>query len=117
MMIKSFEEMQAFGKDGFDAYVASATAVTKGFQTIAGEMAEFSRKSFEKNTSLAEKAFAAKSFDKAIEVQQGAVKEAGEEVIAELTKLNELYVATAKEAFKPFEATVARFNGKTTASK
>ena len=47
-MIKSFENFQAFGKEGFEAYVASATAMTKGFQTIAGEMADYSRKSFEK---------------------------------------------------------------------
>jgi hypothetical protein len=39
-MIKSFEDFQAIGKDGFDAYVASATAMTKGFQAIAAEAAD-----------------------------------------------------------------------------
>ena len=75
-MMKSFEEFQTFGKDGFEAYVASATALTKGIQAIAQEAADFSRKSFEKGTAAFEKATAAKSFEKALEVQQGFAKEA-----------------------------------------
>ena len=39
-MMKSFEEFQTFGKDGFEAYVASSTAVTKGMQAIAQETAD-----------------------------------------------------------------------------
>ena len=54
-MMKSFEEFQSFGKDGFEAYVASSTAVTKGVQAMAQETAEFSRKSFEKGTAAFEK--------------------------------------------------------------
>jgi phasin family protein len=114
-MMKSFENMQSFGKDGFDAYVASATAMTKGLQSIAGEMAEFSRKSFEQSTATVEKAMAAKSIDKALEVQQGAAKNASEAYVAEVTKLGELYTNVAKEAYKPFEASVAQFTK--TASK
>ena len=36
-MIKSFEDFQAKSKEGYEAYVASATALTKGFQAIAKE--------------------------------------------------------------------------------
>ena len=108
-MIKSFEDIQALGKDSVDAYVASATALSKGFQNITAEAVDFSRKSFERGTEAFEKASAAKSFDKALEVQQGYAKEAYEAFIAEATKLNELYVATAKEAYKPFEASFAAF--------
>ncbi len=108
-MMKSFENMQSFGKDGMEAYVASATAMTKGLQTIAGEMAEFSRKSFETGTAAVEKTISAKSIDKALEVQQGAAKEASEAYMAEMTKLGELYTNVAKEAYKPFEASVAQF--------
>ncbi|MFM8746190.1 MAG: phasin family protein, partial [Aestuariivirga sp.] len=52
--MKSFEEFQSFGKDGFEAYVASSSALTKGFQAIAQEAAEYSRKSFEKSTAAFE---------------------------------------------------------------
>ncbi len=108
-MIKSFEDFQSLSKDGYEAFVASGTALTKGFQAIAQEATDFSRKSFEKGTEVVEKATATKSFEKALEVQQGYAKEAYEAFVAEAAKLNELYLATAKEAYKPFEASLASF--------
>ena len=108
-MMKSFEEFQTFGKDGFEAYVASTNALNKGFQAIAQEAAVFSRKSFEKGTAAFEKLSASKSFDKALEVQQSLAKESYESLVAQMTKLNEMYIATAKEAYKPFEASLAAF--------
>jgi phasin family protein len=106
-MIKSFEEFQTLGKDGFEAYAASANALTKGFQAIAQEAADFSRKSFERSSEVIERAVATKSFDKALEVQQGYAKEAYEAFVGEWSKLSELYIATAKEAYKPFESSMA----------
>ena len=111
-MMKSFEEFQSFGKDGFEAYVASSNALTKGFQAIAQEAADYSRKSFEKGTAAFEKLSASKSFDKALEVQQALAKESYESLVAQMTKMNEMYIATAKEAYKPFEASLAAFGVK-----
>ena len=82
-MIKSFEEFQTLGKDGFEAYAAAATAMTKGIQAIAQETADFSRKSFERGSEAMERAVAAKSFDKAVEVQQGYAKDAYEAFVGE----------------------------------
>ncbi len=111
-MMKSFEEFQTFGKDGFEACVASTNALNKGFQAIAQEAAEFSRKSFEKGTAAFEKLAAAKSFDKAIEAHQSFAKESYEHLVAQMSKMNELYMSTAKEAYKPFEASMAAFGVK-----
>ncbi len=111
-MNKPFEDFQTMSKDGYEALVASTTALTKGFQAIAQEATDFSRKSFEKSTEVVEKATATKSFEKALEVQQGYAKEAYEAFVAQAAKMNELYVATAKEAYKPFEASLAAFGVK-----
>lgn len=111
-MMKSFEELQSFGKDGFEAYVASSTALSKGFQAIAQEAADFSRKSFETGTAAFEKLAGVKSLDKAIEAQQAFAKESYETLVAQMSKMNELYVNTAKEAYKPFEASLAAFGVK-----
>ena len=111
-MMKSFEEFQSFGKDGIEAYVASSAALTKGVQAMAQETAEFSRKSFEKGTAAFEKLTAAKSVEKALEAQQAFAKESYDAMVAQMTKMNELYLATAKEAFKPFEASLAAFGVK-----
>jgi hypothetical protein len=113
-MIKSFEDFQALGKDSVDAYVASATALSKGFQTITAEAVDFSRKSFERGTEAFEKATAAKSLDKALEVQQGYAREAYEAFLGQMNKFGELYLATAKEAYKPFESKLAGFTPKVT---
>ncbi|QPC41634.1 phasin family protein [Kaustia mangrovi] len=111
-MIKSFEDFQIVGKDNFDASVASVTAMTKGFQTMAAEMADYSRKALEESTKAVETVMAAKSVDKAVEAQQTFAKQAYEGYLGEMNKLGEIYLNAAKEAYKPFEAQLAQFNGK-----
>jgi hypothetical protein len=110
--MKSFEDIQVLGKEGFEAAVAATTAATKGMQTVAQEAAEYSKKSFELGTSAFEKVIAARSFERVLEVQQGYAKEAYESFVAQATKMGELYAASAKEAFKPYEATFAAFGVK-----
>ncbi len=104
-----FEDYQNYSKQGYDAVLASTAALTKGYQSIAQEAADFSRKSFEKTSEVAGKSLAVGSFDKALEVQQGFARESYDAFVGQATKLNELYVATAKEAYKPFEAGIAAF--------
>lgn len=108
-MFKSYEEFQNAGKDGWDAYVASATAMSKGVQATAQDAAEYSKKSFEKGSAALEKLFSAKSPDKAIEAQQAFVKEAYEDFVSHFNKMNEKWMAAAQEAYKPHEATFAAF--------
>jgi phasin family protein len=111
-MIKDFDQFQTIGKDNFEATVASATALTKGFQEIATEVADFSRKSFEDSTAVVEQAFAAKSIDKALEVQTDFAKGAYEAYVGQVAKIGEIYLNAAKEAYKPFEGHMAQFTGK-----
>ncbi|MBK8771699.1 MAG: phasin family protein [Rhizobiales bacterium] len=113
--MKSFEDMQVFGKEGFEAMVASSTAMTKGFQAIAQEVADYSRKSVEMGQGAFEKATAARSFERVLEVQQGFAKEAYESFVAQANKLGEMYSAAAKEAYKPYESSFAAFGVKTAA--
>ena len=111
-MIKSFDDVQNINKEGFEALAASTAVMSKNAQVFATEVAEFSKKSFEKGTTVFQSAAAAKSFDKAAEIQQAYAKEAFEAGLAEFTKLGELAAAAAKSAFKPFEATFAAFGVK-----
>lgn len=111
-MFKSYEEFQTAGKEGWEAYVASSTALTKGLQAVAQDAVEYSKKSFEKNTSALEKVLASKSLDKAMEVQQALAKEAYEEFISQMNKMGEKWMVAAKEAYKPYEAGFAAFGVK-----
>jgi phasin family protein len=107
-MVKNFEDMQKLGKDNMDATLTSLGALSKGFQTIAVEMADYTRKAFEDSTAAAEKLFGAKSIDKAIEVQSDYLKTAYEQFVAQATKVGELYAGIAQEAYKPFESTMSK---------
>jgi phasin family protein len=110
--MNTFEDAQKFGKQGFEAFVASATAMTKGYQAMAQEMADFAKKSMELNAATFEKATHARSIERVAEVQQGYAKEAYDAFVAQSTKLGEIYQAAAKDAYKPFEAQFAAFGVK-----
>ncbi|CAN5160023.1 phasin family protein [soil metagenome] len=108
-MFKSLEDLPAFGKEGVDAYVTSATAVTKGLQTIAAQNVDYSRKAFEKGSEAFEKFSTAKTLENVLELQQSYVKEAYEAYLGQINKIGELYLSTAKDAYRPFESKFASF--------
>ena len=107
-MVKNFEDIQKLGKDNMDATLNSLGVLSKGFQTIAVEMADYTKKAFEDGTAVTEKLLGAKSLDKAIEVQSDYVKTSYENFVAQATKFGELYAGLAQEAYKPFESYMAK---------
>jgi hypothetical protein len=103
-MFKNFEDVQKLSKDNMDATMKSFGALSKASQTIAVELADYSKKSFEDSTKVVERLFGAKSLDKAIEIQAEYAKTAYEGFVAQATKIGEMYADLAKESYKPFEA-------------
>jgi len=102
------DQMNKFGKDSMDMAMNSFGAWTKNAQAIASEVADYSKKSFEHSAAAWEKLIGAKSLEKAVEVQSEYLKSSYEDFIAQSTKLGELYVDLAKEAYKPFEGVLAK---------
>jgi hypothetical protein len=111
-MTNTFDDAQNFGKQGFEAFIASATAMSKGYQAMAQEMADFAKKAVELNSATFEKATTARSFERVAEVQQTYAKEAYEAFVAQSTKLGEMYKTAATDAYKPFESSMAAFGVK-----
>ena len=107
-MLKNFEDFQKFGKENVDTYVKQFGTVSKGWQAIATEFADYSKKSFEDGSAALEKLFGAKSLEKAIEVQSEYVKTAYEGFVAEATKLGGLYTDLATETYKPYEGMLSK---------
>ncbi len=103
-MVKNIDELQQFGKDNMDATMKSFGTLSKSWQAIAVEMADYSKKMFEQGTATTEKLIGAKSVEKAIEVQTDYVKSSYESFVAEATKIGELYTDLAREMYKPFES-------------
>ncbi|MCO4054721.1 MAG: phasin family protein [Bosea sp.] len=107
-MMQQFETIQKTGKENVDAALKSFGAASKGLQTIAVESSDFAKKSFEQGTAVIEKLVAVKTIDKAFEIQADYAKSAYESFVAQTTKMGEIYTAMAKDAFKPFEAVIAK---------
>ncbi|QGM44950.1 phasin family protein [Methylocystis heyeri] len=108
-MVATFESVQQFGKEQLEAFTTATDAITKGWQGIATETTDYSKKSFEKTRELAEKLIGVKKIDEAIALQSEFAKSSYEEFVAESTKLGELYTALAKEVFKPIESAAKVF--------
>ena len=107
-MLKGFEEFQKVGKDGFDAAVRSFGEMNKGFQAIAAEVTDYSKKAFEDSTRAFEQLIGAKSIEQAIEIQSQYAKKAYDAYVAEVSKLGEMYVGLAKDAYKPVEVALSK---------
>jgi hypothetical protein len=110
--VKNFDEVQKLSKDNLDVAMKSFGVMSKGFQAIAVEVADYSKKSFEEGSATFEKLIGAKSLEKAIEIQTEYAKSAYEGFIAGATRIGELYADLAKETYKPFETVVAKASGK-----
>lgn len=102
-MANGFDDMQKASKDGMDGAMKGISTLTKGFQAIAVEAADYSKKSFETGTATLEKLMAAKSIDKVVEVQGDYLRSSYEGYVAEMTKMGEMMVGLTKDFYKPYE--------------
>jgi hypothetical protein len=112
-VIRNLEDMQAFGRGSFDAVMSSTTACTQGVQNAATEVAAYSRRWFEQGADAMEKVLTARSFTQVFEIQQDYVRTALDAYVNEVTRLNQICMETAKEAFRPYEALVEETSAKT----
>jgi hypothetical protein len=108
-MMKNFDDFQKIGKESVEATVESFSAASKGAQSIALEVAEYTRKSFEQSASAAEKLLSARSLDRAVEIQSDFAKSAYEGFVSQAMKIGEIYVDAAKQSYKPFEGYASKF--------
>jgi hypothetical protein len=107
-MFSNFEDMQKLGKDHVEAATAAAASVTKGFQTIAAETSDYSKRSLETGSAYVEKLLGARKIEDAVQIQQDFAKTAYEGFVAQATRMGELYANLAREAFRPIEGALAK---------
>jgi hypothetical protein len=107
-MANQFEDMQKVSKEQMNQVSATAASVARGFQAIASETADYSKRSLESTSTFMEKLLGVKSVDTAIQLQSEFAKSQFEGFIAQATKIGEIYKDIAKEAFKPMENAIAK---------
>jgi len=103
-----FEDTNVYGKEAMDSLLKSYSAATKGFQAIATETAEYSKKAYEANVAHMEALMTVKSFEAAIELNTSFAKSSIEGYLAELNKLGELYSDIPKHTYAPAQAVASK---------
>jgi hypothetical protein len=100
----NFAEFQKAGQRQVEAYTALTAAFGKGFQDLATESTDYSKKAFAVGAATFEKLIAAKSVDAASQIQAEYAKTAYEGFVAQSHKVAELFTKLASEAVKPVES-------------
>jgi hypothetical protein len=101
--MKQFEDFQKLGQGNVDTMMKAFGEWNKGWQAIAAEMTDYTKRSFEDGTQTLEKLMSAKSLEQAMEIQQSYVKRSYDEYMHQLTKIGGMYTEFAKEAYRPME--------------
>lgn len=102
-MMKNFEDMQKLSQTNVDATMRIFGEWNKGWQAIAAEMSDYTKRSFEEGTATFEKLMSVKSLDQALEIQSAYAKRSYDEYLQQMSKIGGMYANLAKEAYKPFE--------------
>ncbi|KPH07973.1 phasin family protein [Rhizobium acidisoli] len=110
----NFDDANKKSKEAVDTALRTYSDTTRGFQAIAAEAADYSKKSFQDAVTHFETLAGVKSFEAAFELQTNYVKTYFEGLVSETTKLSEMYADLAKSAYKPYEAPIAAAVAKTT---
>jgi hypothetical protein len=102
-MIKNFDDIQKISQTNMDTVMKAFGEWNKGWQAIAAEMTDYTKKSFEEGTATFEKLASVKSVEQAIEIQTGYAKRAYDGYMHQMSKIGGMYAELAKEAYKPVE--------------
>ncbi len=102
-MIRGIEDFQKLGQSNVDAAVKIFGDFTKGWQAIAAEFSDYTKRSFEDGTQTLERLMAAKSLEQAVDIQSKYVKRSYDEYMHQLAKVGSMYASLAKDAYRPME--------------
>ena len=105
------EDIQSYGKEQYETAVATATSLQNGLQALATAYGDYTKKSYEDTKSFVEKLSGVKSLETVIEAQSEYAKTAYETFVADSQKIAGLYSDLAKQAYKPVESLITKFNG------
>lgn len=104
--IAAFSEASSFGKQNMEAWVASATAAQKGFETLSARAVAFQKAAIENHVAATKALMTSKSVQEFTEKQNDYAKGAFEAYVAEVTEVSELVQGLAKETLQPINERV-----------
>ena len=103
---KAFEEFSKFQKDNYEAFIAASTIFAKGAENVGKAWMSLSQEAMEATAQTAKSLLGAKTLREAVDLQSDFAKSNFDKLVAEGTKMSELTVKVANEAFAPLNARV-----------
>jgi hypothetical protein len=97
------QQAQEGFQTGLEAASRSFTEANKGFEALASELTDFSKRRFEDVFRAWEQLLRARSFPDVVQVQTLYAQKAYEAYTSEMSKLGEMYMGLVRNASKPVE--------------
>ncbi len=104
----NFDEMNKYNKDAMETMVKSYAVATKTLHSIADEVADFSKKSFEANMAHVEQLMSAKNAEAAVEMQTAYAQSSMEGLISKVSRIGEMVTNLTKESYSSYGGTAAK---------
>jgi phasin family protein len=104
--VKNYDQFLGYGKESVEAYMKAANAAGKGVETLHSELYAYSKQSVEDSISATKALMGSKSVHEAFELQTDFAKSAFDTYVSQVTKLSEIFQATAKDTFGPLQGRV-----------
>ncbi len=105
-LFKNYGQLSGLQKENAEAVMQSSTIWLKGFETVSKEMMALTQSSMESNMNAAKALMGVKTIKEAMDVQSGLAKSHMDKVMADSTKVAEMSMAVANEAFQPLQSRV-----------
>ena len=96
-------EFQKAAEGGFEAASRSLSEVNRGFQAMAAELTDFSKRTWEDGIQAWEQLLHVRHFGDVVEVQTHYAQRAFDAYTSEWTKLGEMCVGIVRDASRPVE--------------
>jgi len=104
--LAALSEASSFGKQNVEAWMASAAAAQKGFETISARAVAFQKAALENHVATAKSLMTSKSVQEFVEKQNDYAKGAFEAYVAELSTVSDLVAGVTKDALQPINERV-----------
>lgn len=101
---KGYDKFVAFGQENFEAMLAAGNAAAKGVEEINAEVVAYGKVALEDNMAAAKALLTAKTLQDAVDMQTEWFKTSLDAYVSQATRLGEMTVKAAQDAFQPVNA-------------
>lgn len=105
--LAAMTEMGSFGKENVEAWIASATAASKGIEVLSQRAMAYSKTAMENHMSATKAIMTSKSVQELMERQSDYARSAFDVYVAELNTMSDLMAGLTKDAIKPLNERMA----------